>query len=529
MDLLSNRWWLALLAVAVVYHIVRVISKRRRMKGAKPPPGPRGWPIVGNAPELAAAKGANTAVFRKWAKEHGPIVQFTVGNEKQVILSDDKVARDLYIKRSGKYSDRHAPHAVTTATMGQNPALRPLKEDGCRRERNFMQSAVSIAANQKYRDLMDDEATLTLHQLLQSPTPTPSDDIFVRYGYSVLTSSLMGFSVGSVSDSYVREFEQFRDRFVDGFRIDIFPSNTFPILGKLPSWLHPSLAEIETLRKSYVEQMISVRRRIQNTTRESIYKHFLTNRDEYTITDEEVVYTYQAMVGAGIHNPHDSLVTTMYLLSKHPEWQTKLQHEIDSVVGDSNRMPAFEDLPNLPTLRAIVKDGIRCRGCVREAGIPRRLEEDDIYEGYFFEKGTVFHTNFSQVLVDKEIYPDGGGFNPARYLDPSYPTYKEPLTVHPNTQNFAAFGYGRRACPGDDFGVRVVTIMLAKLAWAANILPPLDEGREEDEDRKIYTEYKKYRIEARNPERVKLAQTAAESLSLVTEHGVELQRVPNVV
>ncbi len=76
--------------------------------------------------------------------------------------------------------------------------------------------------------------------------------------------------------------------------------------------------------------------------------------------------------------------------------------------------------------------------------------------------------------MDKETYPDQQLFNPARWLEPSYPTYKEPLTEYPNCHNFVPFGYGRRACPGLDFTERALVIMAAQLAWAFNIRKPRD-------------------------------------------------------
>lgn len=182
------------------------------------------------------------------------------------------------------------------------------------------------------------------------------------------------------------------------FRLDIFPSNVLGFLRKLPSRLIPSYSAMERLRKDHLEQMMAVRRRIEKTVndgtaKDTIYQHFLKNREDYNITDEELMFTYQAIIGAGTNNPQQALLTSLSLLMEHPEWQKKLQQEIEQVVG-RERIPNFGDIPHLPLARAITKEAIRIRGCRREAGLPRRLMEDDFYDGYFFEKGTVFHMNF---------------------------------------------------------------------------------------------------------------------------------------
>jgi hypothetical protein len=45
--------------------------------------------------------------------------------DKQVILTEEKDARELFVKRGIKYSDRGAPYAVEYISMKQNPGFRP--------------------------------------------------------------------------------------------------------------------------------------------------------------------------------------------------------------------------------------------------------------------------------------------------------------------------------------------------------------------------------------------------------------------
>ena len=69
-----------------------------------------GVPILGNLLQLLEADGDLIPVFGKWTKEFGPIMQFSVLGDKQVLLGTQKAAQDLLAKRGGRYSDRGIPH-----------------------------------------------------------------------------------------------------------------------------------------------------------------------------------------------------------------------------------------------------------------------------------------------------------------------------------------------------------------------------------------------------------------------------------
>jgi hypothetical protein len=70
-------------------------------------------------------------------------------------------------------------------------------------------------------------------------------------------------------------------------------------------------------------------------------------------------------------------------------------------------------------------------------------------------------------------------FLPDRWLNPSYPTYREPLTVFPKLEGHSQFGYGRRVCMGVDIVNHELFLVCGAIAWAFNLRKKVDEnGRE---------------------------------------------------
>jgi Cytochrome P450 len=64
------------------------------------------------------------------------------------------------------------------------------------------------------------------------------------------------------------------------------------------------------------------------------------------------------------------------------------------------------------------------------------------------------------------MYPDPETFNPGRWLDPAYPTYREPLTQYPNLNGFSQFGFGRRTCQGVPIVEQDLFLSMGGMAWA---------------------------------------------------------------
>jgi len=160
------------------------------------------------------------------------------------------------------------------------------------------------------------------------------------------------------------------------------------------------------------------------------------------------------------------------MMTVHPAWQARVREEIDRVVG-SDRIVDMADSPNLPVLRAVIRECLRWKPPA-PLGVPHLVTEDDEYNGYHIPKGSVVHVIEQALTRDPELYPDGDSFRPERWLEKEWPTYQEPLTVYPRLKGASGFGWGKRACDGTEQAQAELVVACGSLIWGFEMHPDID-------------------------------------------------------
>ncbi|KAF7796811.1 hypothetical protein EIP86_007995 [Pleurotus ostreatoroseus] len=162
-------------------------------------------------------------------------------------------------------------------------------------------------------------------------------------------------------------------------------------------------------------------------------------------------------------------------MSLAPEVQRKAQAELDAELG--SRLPVMDDLPSFPFIQAILLEIMRL-GTVAPLGVAHRLldGDDDEFRGYIIPAGSTIipvrraHT-IQAMLHDPIEYPNPEQFNPERFLHNGRlnPKVRDPL--------LAAFGFGRRICPGRYMAVDTLTFLFASLLSVFDVESTLPEGQ----------------------------------------------------
>ena len=131
----------------------------------------------------------------------------------------------------------------------------------------------------------------------------------------------------------------------------------------------------------------------------------------------------------------------------NPSVITKAHEELDRVVG-SSRTPTFEDEPNLPYLRLIIKETLRWRP-INKLGANHYATQDDWYEGFFIPKGSIVMINWWALHYDEKRWKDPEKFDPDRMEGRTMSAAEEAASGDPMDRSHFAYGGGRRICPGN--------------------------------------------------------------------------------
>uniref|UniRef100_A0A0W0F5Q6 Cytochrome p450 n=1 Tax=Moniliophthora roreri TaxID=221103 RepID=A0A0W0F5Q6_MONRR len=85
------------------------------------PPGPKGYPIVGNLFQLDVDQPWHSLI--EWKKTYGDIVYIRLFNQDAIVLNSAKAAGDLLDRRAANYSQRPRMPVAECLTGGVNIAL----------------------------------------------------------------------------------------------------------------------------------------------------------------------------------------------------------------------------------------------------------------------------------------------------------------------------------------------------------------------------------------------------------------------
>lgn len=403
------------------------------------PPGPEGFPLVGNIPQfrrdpLAFIEGVHRA--------YGPLATIHMMNRRMVVAFRPEHVYDILVERA------------RLVGVGERPGLRAglgaslLTTDGAihRRQRRLVQPAFHRKRVEGYAEIMTSQTT----EMLRGWYIGDELDISAELRELTLRIIIKALFDLDLAEEGSRLSHMFAT-VVEGQR-PAFANVRPRAIRKLPFQRNNDIEATGAELDAFVYGLIA-RRRAEGADRGDVLSMLLEARDEdgQPLSDVEIRDQAMTLIVAGHETTFTALSWALDLLSERPDAYARLRAEVATKLN--GRTPRAADVPALPYLDAVIHESLRLRP---PAWIINRVTfEPFALEGYHFPAGTPLIVSPWVLHHAPDLWGDAETFRPERWLDGS--TESLPRGA------YFPFGLGPRMCIGMPLAEMEMRLVLATI------------------------------------------------------------------
>ncbi|NXX74084.1 CP1A4 protein, partial [Urocolius indicus] len=462
-----------LLAAAVFCLVFLLIQSlwQHVPQGLKRPPGPRGYPILGNVLELR--KDTHLALTRL-SQKYGDVMEVRIGTRPIVVLSGLDTIKQALVKQGEEFMGRPNLHSFQYISNGQSLAFSPDCGEVWRARRKLAQNALktfSIAPSPTsastclLEEHVSKEADYLVTKLLQVMEKEKSFDLNQFLVVSV-ANVICAICFGKRYDhndqellSVVNLNNEFGDVTASGN-----PADFIPLLLYLPNRTMQIFKDVNRRFNLFIQKIVQDhytsfdKGHIRDIT-DSLIEHCQKIAEEdarVPLSDEKIIHIVNDLFGAGFDTVTTALSWSCMYAALHPDIQKKIQEELDQTIGWERR-PRLSDRGALPYTEAFILEVFRHYSFLPFT-IPHSTTKTTVLNGYYIPKDTCVFINQWQVNHDEKLWKDPSAFKPERFLSATGTEISRT-----ESDKVMSFGLGKRRCIGESIGRWEVFLFLASI------------------------------------------------------------------
>jgi len=408
-------------------------------------PGPPAYMVLSS---LKRFKDNPLEVMLEGKRRYGDVVAFRFGTMRFYFISHPEDVRHVLLANQKNYSRQTPGYAALRIALGNG--LVTSDGDFWLRQRRIAQPAFHRQRVAGFAAVMVDAAHETLKRWQAELKPGQPIDVaaeMMRLTLKIVGLTLMSTDVSAdsseVGQAMIVALHELQSRIYA-------PYLHLPM--KVPTIANRRLsAAVKTIDR-VVRDMIAQRR--QAADKGSDFLGMLMEaRDEETgetMNDAQLRDELLTLFVAGHETTANALAWTFYLLSVNPAVRTRLEMEIEEVLG--KRAPGFADLAALTYTRMVVCESLRLYPAAWV--LSRGAIADDEIGGYPIEAGSVIFMSPYVTQRRDDFWSNPEGFDPERFSPEAKP---------PARFAYFPFGGGGHQCIGNEFAMMEAQLILVAL------------------------------------------------------------------
>ncbi|XP_009577930.1 PREDICTED: cytochrome P450 2D17 [Fulmarus glacialis] len=467
---------ISILAVFLTVFTLLLDFMKRRKKWSHYPPGPVSLPFIGTMlyidfrnPHLS---------FNQLHKKFGNVFNLQNCWTNLVVLNGYKTVKEALVHRSEDFADRpyfpvyehlgygNKSEGIVVARYGH--VWKELRKFTLSTLRNFGMGKKSL------EERVTEEAGF-LCSAVNSEAGRPLDLRFLVNNAvcNVICSTIYGERFDYGDETFNKLLHLFENSLNEeaGFLPQLL--NEVPILLRIPG-VSQKVFRGQKAFMDFIDVLIDKHMETWNPAYIRDFTDAFLKEMEKGKAAEESGFNYNNLrlvtadlFAAGSETTSTTLRWAFLYMLLHPEIQSKVQAEIDKVIG-RERSPTMADQVSMPYTNAVIHE-VQRYGDVVPIGLPHMTYRDTELQGFFIPKGTTIITNLSSVLKDEAVWEKPNEFYPEHFLDANGQFVKP--------EAFLPFSAGRRVCLGEQLARMELFIFFTNLLQKFTFVLPKDQPR----------------------------------------------------
>ncbi|XP_078496980.1 cytochrome P450 2D6-like [Lissotriton helveticus] len=487
MGLLSAPWsllpsgtFLTMLALFFSVFVLLYDFMKRRRSWDRYPPGPTSLPFLGN---ILQADFKNLPEYcARLRKKYGDVFSLQFCWDNVVVINGLESVKEGLITKSDDTSDRPNFPVMEKYTFKENCSGVVLARYGqsWRDVRRFSLSTLRDfgLGKKSLAERVTEEAGF-LCSAFKSKNGRPFDPhLMINNAVSnVICSIIFGDRFEYDDKKFQKVLKLFDDIVHAGTDILLQLANVIPALVHVPGvaskFFRAQDNLIDFLSGIITQHKMSWDPNVKRDFIDAFFEEAEKAKGDPTssFNEHNLLLTVSDLFSAGTETTSTTLRFGLLYMILYPDIQSRVQEEIDRVIG-RERQPTMDDRANMPYTNAVIHE-IQRYADILPLSAPHMSSRDTEVNGFFISKGTTLMFNLSSVLKDECIWAKPYQFYPENFLDAKGEFIKR--------EAFIPFSAGRRVCLGEQLARMELFLFFTTFLQQFNFFIPRAQPRPSEE------------------------------------------------